>query len=204
MTAGSPVFSKTYPQEKVAFDAPQALRYAGLPADARDGVFDACLAAALPVCTYRVCYREFPFAKTPDGLDLGFAVVPSRDLEKALSGCTRLVLFAATVGLGIDRLIARCGKLSPAKALYFQAIGAERAESLCDAFCRDLAAAYREKGFIARPRYSPGYGDLPLATQKDVFAVLDCPRRIGLTLNDSLLMSPSKSVTAVVGLKPIL
>ncbi len=51
-----------------------------------------------------------------------------------------------------------------------------------------------------RPRFSPGYGDLTLLAQKDIFAVLDCGKRIGLTLNDSLLMSPSKSVTAFVGI----
>ena len=50
------------------------------------------------------------------------------------------------------------------------------------------------------PRFSPGYGDLPLSAQKNIFAVLDPERRIGLTLNSSLLMSPSKSVTAFVGL----
>ena len=43
-------------------------------------------------------------------------------------------------------------------------------------------------------------GDVPLAVQRDIFSVLDCPRQIGLSLNDSLLMSPSKSVTAFVGL----
>ena len=50
-----------------------------------------------------------------------------------------------------------------------------------------------------RDRFSPGYGDLSLALQKDIFAVLDCPRKIGITLNESLLMSPSKSVTAIIG-----
>lgn len=51
-----------------------------------------------------------------------------------------------------------------------------------------------------RPRFSPGYGDLPLSAQREIFAVLDCGKRIGLMLNDSLLMSPSKSVTAFVGI----
>jgi len=36
--------------------------------------------------------------------------------------------------------------------------------------------------------------------QRDIFAVLDCPRKIGLSLNGSLLMSPSKSVTAIIGI----
>ena len=90
----------------------------------------------------------------------------------------------------------RYTSLSPAKALFFQAIGAERIESLCDTFCAEL----KENGLQLRPRFSPGYGDLPLDLQKDLFRVLDCSRKIGLTLNESLLMSPSKSVTAIIGI----
>ena len=44
------------------------------------------------------------------------------------------------------------------------------------------------------------YGDLPLEVQTQFFQLLDCQRQIGLTLNDSLLMTPSKSVTAVFGI----
>ena len=82
----------------------------------------------------------------------------------------------------------------------FQAIGAERVEALCDAFCADVKRRAAEEGLCPRPRFSPGYGDVPLELQRDIFRVLDCPRKIGLTLNGSLLMTPSKSVTAVIGL----
>ena len=80
--------------------------------------------------------------------------------------------------------------------MFFQAIGAERIESLCDAFCAEREA----EGLRLRPRFSPGYGDLPLELQRDLFRGLDCSRKIGLTLNESLLMSPSKSVTAIAGI----
>ena len=75
-----------------------------------------------------------------------------------------------------------------------------RIESLADTFekeQRNFKAA--EKKFL-RPRFSPGYGDFELGVQSDIFRVLDCPRRIGLSLNKSLLMSPSKSVTAIIGI----
>ena len=117
-------------------------------------------------------------------------------VDIALADCIN-ILFAATVGVEIDRLIGKYGRLSPTKALLFQAIGAERIEALCDAFCADIKKEYNTG---LEPRFSPGYGDLPLSAQKNIFAVLDPERRIGLTLNSSLLMSPSKSVTAFVGL----
>ena len=78
-----------------------------------------------------------------------------------------------------------------------QAIGAERLESFCDIFCRDISCEYNEK---LRPRVSPGYGDIPLSMQKEIFSALDCSRKIGLSLNASLLMTPTKSVTAIVGI----
>ena len=133
-------------------------------------------------------------------LDLGFTVTHSRDLQKNLKGCCRIILFGATVGLELDRLIARYGRLSPSKALCFQAIGAERIESLCNVFNDEIDEIFREQGMYTRPRFSPGYGDLPINMQKDIFAALDCPRKIGLSLNESLLMSPSKSVTAIIGI----
>ena len=63
-------------------------------------------------------------------------------------------------------------------------------------------SVFAETGLHPVPRFSPGYGDFPLEAQKDIFRTLDCSRKIGLTLNESLLMSPSKSVTAIVGLSP--
>ena len=131
---------------------------------------------------------------------MGFATVESAALRKNLQGCERAVVFAATVGLELDRMIAKAARLSPAKALLLQAIGAERIEALCDRFCQELSEELAPMGQTLRPRFSPGYGDLPLTFQEEIFRVLDCPRKIGLSLNESLLMSPTKSVTALVGI----
>ena len=147
-----------------------------------------------------MCWCEVSLRREPEGVDLGFTRTDSKALSRCLAGCGGAVVFAATVGMGLDRLIHRAQATSPARALMLQALGAERIEALCDAFCRDLAAQAAERGLAARPRFSPGYGDWPLEAQRDIFRLLDCPRRIGLTLNNSLLMSPTKSVTAVVGL----
>ena len=178
----------------------ECLRYAGttpqvVSAEERK-LFEACLKEVESKLTYKVCWGRFPIRRTENGLDFGFFRTESKALMKNLEGCEEIIVFAATIGLEIDRLIRRYSSLSPAKALFFQAIGAERIESLCDAFCDDL----KGKGLQLRPRFSPGYGDLPLEMQKDLFRVLDCPRKIGLSLNESLLMSPSKSVTAIIGI----
>ena len=99
--------------------------------------------------------------------------------------------------MGIDRLITKYTTVSPVKSLVFQGIGAERIEALCDAFCRYIEKEYSK----TKPRFSPGYGDLDLSFQREIFEVLQCSKKIGVTLNGSLLMSPTKSVTAIIGVK---
>ena len=145
----------------------------------------------------RVCYVQLPCHVTENTCDFGVFSVSSRDLAKNLAGCKSAVLFAATLGMETDRRIARYQKISPAKAMMLQALGAERIEAGCDAFCDMLKA----QGMRLRARFSPGYGDVALQVQKDFFRVLPCEKLLGLYLNDSLLMSPSKSVTAFIGVE---
>ena len=188
-------------------DRTEILRYAGYyrknAADASDtSLMEECLQRALDMASYRICFRSGDLAVEGDTVRFDFAETHSRSLAKALAGCQEAIVFAATAGSGIDRLIRREERVSPVKALWYQAIGAERVESLCDMFCRGLAYEYAAKGFRLRPRFSPGYGDLSMEFQKDLFRVL-VPGKIGITLGESLLMSPSKSVTAIIGIEQI-
>lgn len=193
------VFLKNYPAPP--FDTKEILRYAGVKEvtpEINALLFD-CLQEVEGVFSYRVCYREFPVSIVGDVVDLSFAKTKSCDLAKNLAGTDSFVLFAATVGVGLDRLVFRYSKISPARSLLLSAIGAERIEALCNAFNQELTAEKKAQGLFTRPRFSPGYGDLSLELQKEIVSVLDCNRKIGLSLNDSLLMSPVKSVTAIIG-----
>ena len=189
-----------YPSPEI--ERREILRYMGCKAgDSQiDGLLDSCICESSNALSYKVVYTEVPILKDRDGIKLGEITIVSRDLQKCLSGCDKAIIFAATVGLGIDRLINKYGRINPSRAVCFQAIGAERIEALCDEFCKDILQKYAESGRKIRPRFSPGYGDLPLELQKDLFRILDCNKRLGLTLNESLLMSPTKSVTAIVGI----
>ena len=188
----SAVLVKTYAAPPV--DEREVFRYARCPAPTplETELLAAVRAEVEEDLRYSVCWCELALSVKGDECDLGGVRVRSKSLAAALSGCDRAVVFAATVGLALDRLLVKYNRLSPAKALFLQALGAERVEALCDAFCAEFEGA--------KMRFSPGYGDLPLAFQREVFALLDCGKRIGLTLNESLLMSPGKSVTAIFGL----
>lgn len=189
--------------EEPSFDRSEILRYAACrqePSSEMNDVLESCLSEIKGKLSCQVCFCVFPIWHDGEELDLSFMRTSSADLARKLQGSEKIVLFGATVGLGIDRLIARYGHISPAKALFFQAIGAERIESVCNLFCADIQREYAACGYQTGPRFSPGYGDFPLSAQRDIFRVLDCSRKIGLSLNSSLLMSPSKSVTAIIGL----
>lgn len=164
------------------------------------GLIDECLAEVREMLQYKVCYAILTTETDCNIISLPCGQIASRNLTKNLSGCDKAIVFAATIGIGIDRLISKYSRLSPAKALCLQAIGAERVEALCNDFCEKMESEFQGKGEKLRPRFSPGYGDLPLETQKMIFSLLDCPKRIGVTLGDTLLMSPSKSVTAFIGI----
>ncbi len=196
----SPVFVKTYPEPAIREE--EILRYARCPQPSREvlTLLHTCIEHIREKLRYQVCWREFPVLLDGACCDLGFAVVISQDLAKNLKGCSRVILFAASIGLEIDREIQRSALYSPARALLLQALGAERIEALCDVFEQEIRTEGHKNAQFTRPRFSPGYGDLPLSLQTDIFYALECPQKIGLTLNASLLMSPTKSVTAVIGL----
>ena len=180
------------------FDKSEILRYAQAKGESPelDLIIDECIGEVSDKLLYKVCYGEFDISVDQPNIDFGFMNITSKDLSKNLKDCKKTVVFGATVGIELDRLILRYGRISPVKALIFQAIGAERIEALADAFNNEIKEKY-----ITVPRFSAGYGDFSVYKQTDIFNILDCGRKIGLTLNDSMMMSPTKSVTAIIGIK---
>ena len=152
---------------------------------------------ALNAVKFSTCYAITPCAVNADIADFTAFKVKSKDLAKNLRGAGRALIFACTVGIGIDRLIKKYADTSPSRSLIFHALGAERVESFIGKFLCDFKA---ENRVSLTPRFSSGYGDLALETQRDIFRLLQPEKRLGLTLNGSLLMSPSKSVTAIAGI----
>lgn len=146
----------------------------------------------------RAVYAVFDLKIEGDLCDLGVLQVRSRDLAAHLAGCKRVILFAATAGAAIDRELQKQSRLSPHRAYELQAEGLREIERFCDALCDAFA---KEQRTTLRERFSPGYGDLSLEVQRDIFRVLEPAGHIGLCLSDSCVMSPSKSVTAFVGVE---
>lgn len=125
--------------------------------------------------------------------------VKSQSLAKHLHGCNEVILFAATLGTGIDRLLQRYNRLQVSRAAVLQAVSAAAVEEWCD-LCQKQLEEGLEPGLYLRPRFSPGYGDLPLSFQRSLLDSLEAGKRIGIELTDTLLMTPTKSVSAIIGI----
>lgn len=127
----------------------------------------------------------------------------SANLSDNLRQCPKAVLLAATLGLGADKLMQKYEVVNMAKASMAQSCGAAAIEAYCNILQEEIRGEVSgkegEKALYLRPRFSPGYGDLALECQMVIFKELECTKRIGLTLTDSLLMYPTKSVTAFIG-----
>ena len=162
-----------------------------------DSLIKDCIEELESKLIYKVCYTILPVKINDNLIKFNDYIVNSKDLSINLSGCTKAIIFASTIGIDIDRLINKYLKISPTKALIFQAIGTERIETLANAFNSEIKKTYN----ATKPRFSPGYGDFKIEEQKKIFEILNCCKNIGLTLNDSLIMTPSKSVTAIIGVK---
>lgn len=153
-------------------------------------------------CSPKYVSRAFPVKVEGFSVYIADIVIESRALARNLAGCTECVLFAATAGPACDMLVKRASVTSSAYASCCQAAGAAAIEAYCDLINDKIKEEYEAKGLYARPRFSPGYGDLKLSHQKDWFRLLDITKNTGVELTDSLLMVPTKSVTAVIGLSP--
>lgn len=194
------VYTKFYSLPE--YNKKEIFRYAGVvkPTPELEKSLDMCLKKCENVFSGKVCYIETPIEISGDEINFSFATAKSKNLSDNLKNCTQAVIFAATVGIEIDRLIRKSEQTNMAEAVWLGAVGAERIEALCDAFCKEIENEELKKGKTTKPRFSAGYGDLDLSFQKEIFRVLDCHKLIGLTLTESLIMSPSKSVTAIIGI----
>lgn len=187
------------PQE-LRYDKREAARYLGCrtntPALDDGGLFRLVASQLQRAVAAKACYAVLPVRITGTRVDFGAFSLDSSDLAKNLAGCNAAILFAATLGAGADRCILTYKKTLPSRAMLLDAVASSMIECWCDDLQAELTA-----GKESCPRFSPGYGDVPLTVQREILSLLDAQRRLGITLSDTCFMTPTKSVTAFIGLK---
>ena len=180
----------------------EVLRYMGCPPEQADALLRAqvetCARELLDTIRPRWSYRVAGIGFEPGGVRLeGGLLLPGVDLKAHLTGCGRAAVFCATLGAGADALIRRTERLDMARALTLDCCASAAVEAVCDQIEAELQEKFPGCSFPFR--YSPGYGDLPLDVQGPLLDLLDAPRRVGLCASASHILTPRKSVTAILG-----
>lgn len=181
----------------------EAARYMGVK-DAPDEAVSSLLDRYEPIVREKLrpayVYREAEVTFCDEGVRISGVntVLTGKDIKAHLAGCDRAVLLAATVSAEADKLIRQTAVTDMAAALAVDCLCSTAVEQVCE---RAEEEIFSEINAPFRTwRFSPGYGDLPISTQREFLLALNAQRRIGLTVTDSCLLIPTKSVTAIIGI----
>lgn len=183
-----------------AIDRSEARRYLGLKHEVPEleARLDRACALLLETAAPKGVWQRFSLTRSADKLVFAGLETTSQALSAHLEGCDEVYLLAATLGIGVDRLLERLAVTDVSLAVMVQACAAALLESWCDEYQAQMA----HEVLCLRPRFSPGYSDFPLDCQPALLHALEAGKRIGLTVTGANMLSPTKSVTAVIGLSP--
>jgi hypothetical protein len=150
----------------------------------------------------RGAFLPVPVKIEGDITDLSVFKTESSALRRVLSGCDYAVIFAITLGSSVDRVIKQGAYKSRLFEFVLDAMASTYAEALCELCEGKIVKILNEtEPCESICRFSVGYSDLPLSHQAEVIAALGGSQALGISLSDSFLMTPSKSVSAILGIK---
>ena len=175
-------------------DRASALSFLGIrgePGRETKALFDKYEPLLLEKISPRYVYKAFPFGAE----SACYAILQGGDIKEHINGCDEAVLLAVTLGTQVDGLIRSAEASEMAGAVVLDAMASAAAEQVCDYAEAEIRSGYQK----ITTRYSPGYGDFPLSVQNGLLQALEAGRKIGLYANESGLLIPGKSVTAVIG-----
>lgn len=174
----------------------EALRYAGWRGPAPDAetlsALNGMCAAVANSAEPKGVWAKYTFS---DGkLKEADYPLSGSDIIRHLADSDEVVLMVVTLGLSVDRKSAALQLKSARDALLFDAAASAAIEAFADEFTEEISA---KLGAPLGRRFSPGYGDFPLESQRELAALLNADKRIGLIVNRDYNMIPLKSITAL-------
>lgn len=189
---------------EIDVDIMEAYRYLGCLGDIEEGIKTELLHAAelikeqiKPRVVWKICGLDRNNGLTLSGTSLR---LEGKAISTLLYDCDSCAIFCATVGSDIEPLIRKWEIKDLAFAAMLDACASSAIENLCDRVENEISEEYSAKGLFLTDRFSPGYGDLTITIQRDFCTVLDTTRRIGVSVSESGIMIPRKSVTAIIGI----
>lgn len=168
-----------------------------------DAMIDRALAEAAKCCRPRAGYRIVEagrMARRHEAIAVGGIVFATqRIVAGALAQAEHVAVFAATIGPAFEQWARAAMADDPALGFIADAVGSAVAEALADRLHDRIEQAVAPRGWKVTNRYSPGYCGWSVAEQHHLFALLPAGF-CGISLSESALMQPVKSVSGVIGL----
>lgn len=122
-------------------------------------------------------------------------------VKNLLKNSFAVFFLAVTIGEGLEKLIARYSEEEQfEKALILDAIGSEGVEAIAGDLNHHLQILARQSKLVLTRRFSPGYGDLPLQFQAQLYEELSLSS-LGISIDDRYILWPKKTVTALIGIE---
>jgi hypothetical protein len=187
-------------------DRNEVLRYLGYKNSFIDNetnkIINECILEIKEFANINYIYKVFDIEKEAIGIKISKTNLwlKGNDINLHLKDSKSCAIMAVTLGALVDTKIRYYEKINITKSLILDACATTLVEEVCGKVEKEIRA-YAEtqcKKNITY-RYSPGYGDLPLNIQIDILNILDAYKRIGLTATESYILTPAKSVTAIIG-----
>ncbi len=119
-----------------------------------------------------------------------------------VAGAAELVIGVCTVGPAISRRASEYQRSGQRlRAMFLDDLGSWAVDQVRQQLCRTIEAEAAARGWRASASLSPGESEWPVTEQAALFSLLDA-RPIGVTLTESLVMSPIKSLSLIIGIGP--
>lgn len=179
------------------------LRYGSRKADeTTDRIIDECIEEILEIARTNYIYNiyEVDMEKEVISFENSRFKVEGKDISNHLHNSRKCAIMAVTLGNEVDKRIRYYSKVDLTRSLIFDACATTAIEALCDWVESIIKKIAIKDGYKATSRYSPGYGDLSIEIQPRILNLLDTQKHIGLTVTDTYILLPRKSVTAFIGI----
>lgn len=187
--------------ELAGINVSEALRYLGYGQNEPDlrmkEILDLCSKELLNAVNPKYVFKIFDLKDdyVVDGADFE---LKGQAIKNHLKNCSKIVMMCVTLSSGVDLLIRKKQIRDMAEAMIIDSMASAAVEQVCDEVEKIIKAEY--PGFEYTWRFGVGYDDFPLELQGQFLNVVNAPKQIGVCVNDSYMLTPTKSVTCIIGM----
>ncbi|MGB3368044.1 MAG: hypothetical protein WBA54_11175 [Acidaminobacteraceae bacterium] len=146
-------------------------------------------------------YKKFEIKVLSDFIEVPGTKIKllGSSIYEHLKDCLGVVIMSATLGVPADKIIKKKSIVSGEDGLLTDALCSAYVEAVCETCNEEIDGKLTSEGLTSTWRFSPGYGDLDLKVNSEILNELNAFRTIGLYASESHMLTPSKSVVAIIG-----